>query len=93
MADSSTIGQRLAANLRSDLSFLLYVGPPFYCGWLGTGVIVPIVWWGVLGMLAVCTEYRPGPNHNELKTKSIAFSITLVVFVSLYYLGRWLAPT
>jgi hypothetical protein len=74
-------------------AILLYLGPPFYFGWQGTGVIAPILWWVVLAVLAVCSEYRPGPNYNELKSRPIAFCIALVAFVSIYYVARWPSPS
>ena len=73
-------------------AILLYVGPPFFFGWQGLGVIAPIIWWSVLAVLAVFQEYRPAPNYNELKLRPIAFGIALVAFVSIYYAARWLSP-
>ena len=73
------------------LSYLLYLGPPFFFGWQGMGVIAPILWWVVLAVLAVFSEYRPEPGYQELKSKTIAFAIALVAFVAIYYVARWLA--
>jgi hypothetical protein len=79
-------------GLKADVGFLLYVGPPFFFGWQGTGVIAPIMWWGLLALLAVASEYRPSPDYNELRSRSIAFAIAFVAFVSIYYAARWLSP-
>jgi len=70
---------------------LLYLGPPFAFGWFGTGVSAPIIWWAVLALLSLGSEYRPSPDYNELKMRPIAFVIALVAFVSIYYAARWLA--
>jgi hypothetical protein len=78
--------------LKEDFAILLYFGPPSYCGWRGTGVIGPILWWGILAVFAVSSEYRPGPNHDELKSRPIAFGIALVAFVAIYFVARWLSP-
>ena len=92
MTESSNIAKRLAAEFRLDLATLLYFGPPFYCGWQGTGVIVPIAWWGILALFALFSEYRPGPDYDEPKSRPIAFGIALVGFVLIYYVARWLSP-
>jgi hypothetical protein len=92
MTGNSNLWNRFTSGLAGEFSFLIYVGPPFYCGWRGTGVIVPIVWWLVLAGLALFSEYRPHPHYNELKSRSIAFAIALVAFVSLHYIARWLSP-
>jgi hypothetical protein len=91
MTENANIGTRLAARLIPDVSLLLYAGPPFLFGWLGFGVIVPIVWWAVLALGALFSEYRPSPDYNELKSRPIAFAIALVAFVAIYYVARWLA--
>ena len=96
MTESSNLATRLGGGLyrrlKSDLATLIYVGPPFYCGWRGTGVIAPIVWWVVVALLAVCSEYRPSPDYDELRSRPIAFGIALVAFVSIYYVARWISP-
>ena len=88
-----TESSNLAVKMKPDLAMLLYLGPPLYFGWQGTGVVAPILWWVVLAVFAVSSEYRPGPNYNELKSRPIAFGIALVAFVSIYYVARWLSPT
>ena len=92
MTESTNVGKHLAAEFKADVAALLYLGPPFYCGWQGTGVIVPILWWGVLAMFALFSEYRSGPDYDELRSRPIAFGIALVAFVSVYYIARWLSP-
>ncbi len=84
--------KRFAVSLKTDIGFLIYAGPPFFCGWLGTGLIGPMLWWVVLAMLALASEYRPSPDYDELKSRPIAFGIALVAFVAIYYVARWLAP-
>lgn len=71
---------------------LLYLGPPFAFGWFGVGVAAPVVWWATLALLALATEYRPTPDYDELRSRPIAFGVALIVFVSIYYVARWLAP-
>lgn len=88
---SGTAG-RLAASLKADLSSVLYVGPPFLFGWLGTGVLVPILWWLCLAAGALFWEYRPDPHYNELKWRPIAFAVALVAFLAIYFFARWLSP-
>ena len=73
------------------VAMLLYIAPPFAFGWFGAGVAAPIIWWAVLALLSFTTEYRPSPGYNELRSRSIAFAIALVAFVSIYYAARWLA--
>ncbi len=51
-----------------------------------------MLWWVVLAMLALASEYRPSPDYDELKSRPIAFGIALVAFVAIYYVARWLAP-
>jgi len=92
MTENSDLGARVAAQLKRDFAVLLYFGPPFYWGWRGTGVIAPILWWVVLAVLAVFSEYRPGLDYDELKSRSIAFGIASVAFVSIYFVARWLSP-
>jgi hypothetical protein len=82
---------RLASELKSDIGLLLYLGPPFFFGWQGMGIMAPIAWWLVLAMLAVASEYRPGPNYNELRSRSIAFGVALVAFLSIYFVARLLS--
>lgn len=36
--------KRLVAVLTPDVSLVLYAGPPCLFGWLGTGVLVPVLW-------------------------------------------------
>jgi hypothetical protein len=92
MTESLNVGMRLAATLKADVAFLLYLGPPFIFGWYGTRVIAPILWWAVLAMLALFSEYRPDPHYNELRSRPIAFGIALVAFLSIYFAARWLSP-
>ncbi|NWG24635.1 MAG: hypothetical protein HXY30_09550 [Pseudorhodoplanes sp.] len=83
---------RLAAKLKPDASLLLYAGPPFLFGWLGTGVIVPVLWWAALALGALFSEHRPSPDYDELKYRPIAFAIALIAFVAIYYVARWVSP-
>ena len=92
MVANSSLGKRLAAALKPDLSILLYAGPPFFFGWQGLSVTAPIVWWVILAALALFSEYRPDPGYDELKSRPVAFGIALVVFVAIYYVARWLSP-
>ena len=92
MTENSNLEKRVVTKLKEDFAILLYFGPPFYCGWRGTGVIGPTLWWGVLAMFAVFSEYRPDPDYDELKSRPIAFCIALVAFVAIYYVARWLSP-
>src|SRR5262245_6241910 len=92
MTESSNVGMRLAATVKADVAILLYLGPPFFFGWRGTGVIAPMLWWVVLAMLALFSEYRPDPQYNELRSRPIAFGIALVAFLSIYFVARWLSP-
>jgi hypothetical protein len=92
MTESSNLGKRLATKLKENFDILLYFGPPFYFGWRGTGIIAPILWWGVLAVFALSSEYRPDPNYDELKSRPIAFCIGLVAFVAIYFVARWLSP-
>ena len=92
MTENSNLGKRLATKLKEEVDILLYFGPPFYFGWRGTGVIAPILWWGVLAMFAVFSEYRPDPYYDELKSRPIAFGVALVAFVAIYFAARWLSP-
>jgi hypothetical protein len=96
MTESSNSALRLGGSLsrrvKSDFAILIYFGVPFYCGWQGTGVVVPIIWWAVLAMCALFSEYWPSPDYNELKSRPIAFAIALVAFVAIYFVARWLSP-
>jgi hypothetical protein len=82
---------RLAAGFRPDLDLLLYAGPPFLFGWWGLSVVAPLLWWSVLAVGALFSEYRPGPDHDELKQRPVAFAIALVAFVAIHYAARWLS--
>jgi hypothetical protein len=89
---ATRLGDGLSRRLKSDFGILIYFGVPFCCGWQGTGVIVPIMWWGVLAICALFSEYRPSPDYNELKSRPIAFGIALVAFIAIYYVAHWLSP-
>lgn len=85
----------LSDKLKSDLSHLLFAGPPLLFGRLGTGVFVVILWWIFLAIGAFLQEYRPDPHYDEFRERPKAFAIALVIFVVFYYAAyyatRWLA--
>jgi hypothetical protein len=69
---------------------LLYFGLPFYFGWQGTGVFVPVLCWLFLAVLSFLSEW-PDPKSGRpmtAKSQAITTGITLVVWVSIYYVGR-----
>jgi hypothetical protein len=89
---ATRLGVVLWGRLKDNFATLMYFGPPFYFGWRGMGVIAPIIWWVILALLAVTSEYRPSPEYNELKSRSIAFGIAFVAFLLTYFVARWLSP-
>lgn len=63
-------------------------GIPFYFGFKGLNVVAPIIWAIFACGFAVGTGWRH-PNSGLIKSALVGLAFGLLVFVPLYYLGRW----
>jgi hypothetical protein len=70
------------------LSAIFAFTPPFYSGFIGLGILAPILWAVAATAFAVGTGWRH-QNAAALKSAVVGLAFCLLVFIPLYFVGRW----
>jgi hypothetical protein len=76
--------KRIAYFLSAIFAFI----PPFYSGIIGLGILAPILWAIAATAFAVGTGWRH-QNAAALKSAVVGLAFCLLVFIPLYFVGRW----
>jgi hypothetical protein len=86
---------RLYGRARSAMKRIAYVlsaifalTPPIYSGFIGLGIVAPILWAVAATAFAVGTGWRH-QNAGAFKSAVVGLTFCLVVFIPLYFVGRW----
>jgi hypothetical protein len=74
------------------LAFVLFAiftfSRPIYLGFTRISVLAPILWAVAAMVFAVGTGWRH-QNAGALKSAAVGLTFCLVVFIPLYFVGRW----
>jgi hypothetical protein len=74
------------------LAFVLFAiftfSPPIYSGFTRLSILAPILWAVVATVFAVGTGWRH-QNAGALKSAAVGLAFCLLVFIPLYFVGRW----
>lgn len=69
------------------LFLLLNFGPPFYWGFVGAGILAPLLWSVGMAMFAIGTDWR-APGRGVLGSALLGLCFATLANVSIYFIGR-----
>ena len=69
------------------LLLLLNFGPPFYWGFVGAGILAPLLWSVGMATFAIGTDWR-APGRGILGSAFVGMCFAIVANVPIYFIGR-----